>query len=131
MAFIEYLLDELSDPSAFENMCCEILLKEGYAGINPVGGPNDKGRDAEERLFQGKLGPRMVLFQFTLEKAVRSKVLKTVRRVRESQLQVDQLVMMFNARVSPETRDSLEPIPKPVESTEWHMPDAGSLGTTW
>ena len=26
---------------------------------------------------------------------------------------------------------NVEPISKPVESTEWHMPDAGSLGTAW
>ena len=66
MAFIEYLLDKFEDPNAFELLCSELMLKEGYAHLNPVGGTGDQGRDAETTIYEAREGERTIAFQFSL-----------------------------------------------------------------
>jgi len=84
MAFIEYLLDHFTDSNQFELLCSQVMLKEGYSKINPIGGVGDKGKDAEEKLYCGEEGKRTILFQFSLEKKIYNKVIRTLERLKKA-----------------------------------------------
>ena len=42
----KYCLQELTDYTGFESLCHDVMALEGYPRIEPLGGFNDKGRDA-------------------------------------------------------------------------------------
>jgi hypothetical protein len=42
----KYCLQELTDYTGFESLCHDLMALEGYPKIEPLGGFNDKGRDA-------------------------------------------------------------------------------------
>lgn len=107
MALIEYMLEKLNCSDDFEKMCCQILYKSGYSDINPVGGSNDKGRDAVESLYENTEGSRKIVFQFSLEKTIKSKVKRTLTRLKECGIKPNQLIFIFNMKVSPKLRDDL------------------------
>jgi hypothetical protein len=107
MAFIEYLLDKITDSTKFEDLCTAVMLREGYVSINPTGGTNDKGRDAEERVFLAKDGGRITLFQFSLEKNISSKVKKTLKRLNEVGMQANEVKFVFSTRIKIGERDKL------------------------
>jgi hypothetical protein len=108
MAFIEYLLDNFKDSNEFESLCSEIMLKEGYSKINPVGGTGDKGRDAEEEIYNGTEGKRTILFQFSLQKTIRAKVNKTLRRIHDSGLSASEVIFIFSTEAKTGERDRLK-----------------------
>ena len=43
---IIYCLEQLTDYRQFERLCSDIMAGSGYANIEPLGGSNDRGRDA-------------------------------------------------------------------------------------
>lgn len=48
-----WTLDNEIDPTTFERLCTDLMYREGYTDIIPVGGTNDRGRDAECRTWKG------------------------------------------------------------------------------
>ena len=110
MALIEYLLSEFQSPSDFERLCVQLMYREGYGSINPVGGHDDKGRDAEaEGLYTALEGQRTIVFQFSLEDDIRRKVLKTLNRLREKNISSHQVIFVFNHEIkSTGLRDALK-----------------------
>jgi Restriction endonuclease len=47
---ILWTLDNEMDDAEFERLCTDLLGREGYKDIVPIGGSHDRGRDAESRL---------------------------------------------------------------------------------
>ncbi|MCA3014583.1 MAG: hypothetical protein INH41_19545 [Myxococcaceae bacterium] len=41
-----YCLEQLTDYDQFERLCHDLMVAEGYVGLEPLGGMADKGRDA-------------------------------------------------------------------------------------
>ena len=107
MAFIEYLLEKITDSTKFEELCTAVMLREGYVAINPTGGTDDKGRDAEERIFLAKDSSRTTLFQFSLEKNISSKVRKTLKRFNETGMKANEFIFVFSTRTKIGQRDKL------------------------
>jgi len=93
------LLDKFENPEAFERLCCEVLLKTGYADITPVGGTADGGRDGEETLYEMLSGKRKTLLQFTLRKDHRAKIRETLKRIREAGIAANELIIIFSTRI--------------------------------
>ena len=108
MAFIEYLLNTFKDSNQFEMLCSQVMLKEGYSKINPVGGVNDKGKDAEEKIYQGEEGKRIILFQFSLEKNIPGKVNRTLNRLKEAKVKGNELIFVFSTEPKAGDRDKLK-----------------------
>lgn len=108
MAFIEYLLDHFKDSNQFEMLCSQVMLKEGYSKINPVGGVGDKGKDAEEKLYRGEEGKRTILFQFSLEKNIPSKVNRTLDRLKEANVTGNELIFVFSTEPKTGEREKLK-----------------------
>ena len=42
----KYDLTEATDYLGFESLCHDLMSREGYKSIQPLGGTSDKGRDA-------------------------------------------------------------------------------------
>ncbi len=108
MAFIEYLLENFNDSHAFELLCSQVMYKEGYSQINPIGGPNDHGVDAEDILYQGVEGKRTIIFQFSTEKNITSKVNKTLKRLKETIIGPNEVIFVFSTEPKAGERDRLK-----------------------
>jgi tetratricopeptide (TPR) repeat protein len=104
---ILWTVDNELRPSDFERMCTDVLGREGYDGINPIGGSKDRGRDAEERLYSG-IGERGVtFFQFTLEERWEPKLKKELASVRRYGHKISSYVFVTRMKVSGAKRDAL------------------------
>ncbi len=63
-----WALDNEIQPRSFERLCVDLLGREGYHRIVPIGGSKDHGRDAEFRCWKGASnGHAVVAFQFSLQ----------------------------------------------------------------
>ena len=63
---ILWALDNEIDGTKFEQLCTDLLGREGYIDIIPIGGNYDGGRDAEIRRFLGiKSTGGTVFFQYS------------------------------------------------------------------
>ncbi len=43
---IIYCLENITDYAQFERLCSDVMSKQGYPNIEPIGGHKDRGRDA-------------------------------------------------------------------------------------
>lgn len=107
MSLMQYLLDKFKDSHNFEQLCSQVMLKDGYSHINPIGGTGDKGMDAEETIYIGQEGERKIIFQFSLQKNIDSKVKKTFARLKECGIELDELIFIFSTEPKIGTRDCL------------------------
>lgn len=108
MAFLEGLLDRFDDYNGFESLCSEMLFRMGYKDINPIGGTGDKGRDAEEKVYSGTLGDQTIVFQFSVQETIESKVRDTLKKLKNNKIIANQVIFMFSRQVKTTTRDNLK-----------------------
>jgi hypothetical protein len=107
MSFLASLLDRFLDDHAFEELAVAVMQREGYSQIEPVGGSDDKGRDAQSRVFGGKSGERIILFQFSLQSTIRTKVRQTLDRLRQAKKSANTVIFVFSREISPTLKDQL------------------------
>lgn len=70
-----WALDKEIESRSFERLCVDLLAREGYYHIIPIGGSKDHGRDAEFRCWRGASnGHSVVAFQFSLQEAWEKKL---------------------------------------------------------
>lgn len=70
-----WALDNEIQPRSFERLCVDLLGREGYHHIVPIGGSKDHGRDAEFRCWKGASnGHAVVAFQFSLQESWEKKL---------------------------------------------------------
>lgn len=77
---IIYCLERLSDYRDFERLCSTFLADAGYAGIDPLGGTGDEGRDAIIRIDQAG---KKICFAYTVRSDWRAKLVSDCKRVHE------------------------------------------------
>ncbi len=77
---IVYCLEHTSDHREFECLCSALLANAGYPGIEPLGGPGDKGRDAIIRTDDA--GQRKV-FAYTIRLDWRAELASDCAKVQE------------------------------------------------
>jgi tetratricopeptide (TPR) repeat protein len=103
---ILWVLDNEMNPKAFERLCVDILFRNGYSNIVPVGGVHDRGRDAESRGAEGSdYAGRMTFFQFSLQKDWKQKLRSELRKVHSEDHQIDTFVFVTNQEISGRDRD--------------------------
>jgi tetratricopeptide (TPR) repeat protein len=77
-----WALDNDIQPRDFERMCVDLLAREGYRHINPIGGTKDHGRDAEFRCWSGASdGGSVVVFQFSLQQSWEKKLREDAEKI--------------------------------------------------
>lgn len=103
-----WTLDNETDPTTFERLCTDLMFREGYTDIIPVGGTNDRGRDAERRTWKGiKSTGGRTFFQYTLEKSWESKIEKELKKVHDNKHKIEFYVFLTTQSVTGNKRDKL------------------------
>lgn len=103
-----WALDNSISPSEFERLCVDLLGREGYRHIKPIGGTKDHGRDAELGYTGQSDGHQLIAFQFTLEKRWELKLWKDAGKIAKHRHEVGMLVFVTSRNVTGETQDSLQ-----------------------
>src|SRR5258708_39569267 len=107
---ILWALDNEIDSRSFERLCTDLLYRSGYLDIDPFGGSNDGGRDAEIRYYSGNLpggSAALLLFQYSLEAKWKAKLLKELKKVRELGHEMQAFVFVTSRPVRGDERDLL------------------------
>lgn len=107
--FVEFALDRMTDWQRFEQLATEIVRKEGYPDVKPLGGVADEAVDAEtERFFVNEGVRSRTVFQFTLQKTVASKIEKTIKRLDEAGQQHQRLVIVTATPITSDLQSKLK-----------------------
>ena len=102
---IAYALEHYTDHVNFERLASEVMREEGYPNIEPLVSSGDKGRDAiEEKLYQCKRKVTTI-FQYTLERNVRSKIKKTIKRLEKENIEYAELVLVTSKKIGAKKLD--------------------------
>ncbi len=101
---IRYCLERATDAAAFEALCCDILSRDQYGSIEPIGGTGDGGRDAVYTPHDAR-GTQTVL-AFSLRKDWKTKLREDCRRVHQMGHTCCRIVFAFVKQPTPTERDS-------------------------
>lgn len=77
---IVYCLERVSDYRDFERLCSSVLAGTDYAGIDPLGGTGDGGRDA---IIRRDSSGRSIIFAYTVRGDWDTKLKSDCKRVKE------------------------------------------------
>lgn len=103
-----WALDQHISPRDFERLCVDLLSREGYWSIVPVGGTRDLGRDAEASYWRGKSQPAAeVVFQFSLEKEWERKLRSDIEKIARIGAAPQAMVFVTSQTVTGEKQDKL------------------------
>ena len=103
-----WMLDHETSPSDFERLSVDLLGREGYHHIVPIGGTQDQGRDAECRFWRGVSDrSSVVAFQFSLQKKWESKLRKDIKTIAASSPDVAELVFVSSQKITGKKQDAL------------------------
>lgn len=103
-----WTLDNEMDGGRFERLCTDLLGREGYQDIVPIGGTYDRGRDAEICRWKGiKATGGVTFFQYSLEKDWRGKLDRELKKVYKNGHKINFYVFVTSQRVTGNNRDKL------------------------
>lgn len=104
-----WTLDNEMDGTRFERLCTDMLFREGYKDIIPIGGNYDRGRDAQIHRLKGiRTEGGKVFFQYTLEKKWDTKLRRELAKVRKNNHDIDFYVFVTSQKITGNQRDKLE-----------------------
>lgn len=99
------------DGSRFERLCTDLLSREGYKDIVPIGGTHDRGRDAEIHSLKGiKYTGGITFFQYSLEERWEGKLKRELEKVCKHDHKIDSYVFVTSRKVTGRKRDQLASI---------------------
>ncbi|NOT76981.1 MAG: hypothetical protein HOP08_18815 [Cyclobacteriaceae bacterium] len=90
---IEIALNKYTDFNKFEELATRILNDEGYDSIRAIGGVADKGIDGEETRYYHD-GTKKTIFQYSLDKRNRQKLIDTIEKLKENAIQFESIVFV-------------------------------------
>ena len=99
-----YALDNITDTWQFEELCSDLLFREGFRHLKPHGGMHDNGIDASIHVHEGD--PR-VIFQYSTQKDFDAKIRDTLRKLRDNGERCDELHYVSNREVPYSTAKKL------------------------
>ncbi|MBD1877124.1 toll/interleukin-1 receptor domain-containing protein [Nodosilinea sp. FACHB-131] len=97
-----YCLDELSDYEEFERLCHSLLILEGYPLLEPLGGYQDKGRDAIHNCTTTGIS---TVFAYSVRDDWQVKLAQDAKKVHEHNHKCDVLFFLTTAKISATQRD--------------------------
>lgn len=98
---IIYCLDNLTDYSEFERLATDLMVYQGYSGIEPLGGFSDKGRDALYVSVNGKT----TIFAYSVRENWRVKLSEDATKIKKHGHPCDELVFVTTSNYSASERD--------------------------
>lgn len=103
---IIYCLENLTDYPQFERIASDVMNQSGFTDIEPLGGSNDRGRDA---LHVSKTDGVRTIFAYSVRGDWRKKLLKEdCKRIEEEGHELDQLVFVCTASITSTQKDDVE-----------------------
>src|ERR1035437_1785486 len=96
-----YCLDQLTDYAEFERLSDDLMLREGYASIEPLGGFKDKGRDA----IHVSKKRETTIFAYSVREDWRAKLSEDAAKVKKHEHTCNYLVFVTTSEVTPSQRD--------------------------
>lgn len=104
-----WALDNEIDDKSFERLCVDLLGREGYGKIVPVGGMKDHGRDAEIRVWRGASAARATtFFQFSLDDRWERKFRRDAKAIVGYGHSISEFTFVTSHNVSGTKQDSLK-----------------------
>lgn len=101
---IIYCLEHLTDYDQFERLCHDLMALDGYKAIEPIGGSNDKGRDAIH--FDSSTGT-VTVFAYSVREDWRNKLREDADKIRKHGHTCDRMAFLCTATFSPSERDNV------------------------
>lgn len=99
--FTIYCLENITDYLAFERLCHDLMVLEGYSAIEPLGGFSDKGRDAIH-VTQSK---ETTIFAYSVREDWKVKLKEDATKIYKHGHTCDQLVFITTALFTSGERD--------------------------
>lgn len=99
---IVYCLEIITDYTAFERLCNDLMVLEDYPDLEPLGGFADQGRDA---IHQARKDGRLTIFAYSVEKDWEGKLNRDCKRIHEYGHTTDSIVFITTGRVSTTKRE--------------------------
>lgn len=107
-SLVLFALNNSVEPQGFENLCVDLLVREGYSRIIPGGKNRDHGRDAELRYWvTPKRGAPQVAFQFSMEDKWESKLRKDISKIVRHNDSIDRIIFVSSRSITVEKQDKL------------------------
>ena len=97
-----YCLKELTDYDQFERLCHDLMANEGFPNLEPIGGSQDKGRDAIE---VGSNGKRTSIFAYSVREDWLKKLKEDAGKVKKHGHKCNQFVFLATERITATERD--------------------------
>jgi tetratricopeptide (TPR) repeat protein len=103
-----FALNHSVEPQGFENLCVDLLVREGHSRIIPGGKSRDHGRDAEVRYWiTPKRGAPQIAFQFSMETKWEPKLRKDISKITAHNDSIDRIVFVSSRSITVEKQDKL------------------------
>ena len=99
MDIVEIALDYYTDFKNFERLAIEIMTLEGFGTIRPIGGIDDEGVDAEVVKYYANETQR-IIFQFTIQKNLTSKITDTINKLKVKKIDFQQLIVVTKHQIN-------------------------------
>ncbi len=107
-SLVLFALHNSIEPRGFENLCVDLLVREGHSRIIPGGKNRDQGRDAEVRYWiDPQKGSARIAFQFSMEERWESKLRRDIAKILEKCDTIERIVFVSSRSVSVEKQDKL------------------------
>ncbi|WP_348214143.1 hypothetical protein [Luteolibacter sp.] len=103
-----YALHHSIEPQGFENLCVDLLVREGHSRIIPGGKSRDHGRDAEVRYWtDSKRDVPQTAFQFSMEVKWEAKLRKDIAKITRHSASIERVVFVSSRPITIEKQDKL------------------------
>jgi hypothetical protein len=94
--FTKFDLEHVTDYIQFESFCHDLMSREGYKDIQPLGGSQDKGRDA---IYQDKSTGSNTIFTYSVRLDWNDKLNEDLRKVQTYQHRCERVIFVTTAKV--------------------------------
>lgn len=104
---IVYCLEQLTDYPQFERLCTDVMNQSGYSNIEPLGGSNDKGRDA---IHVSRTNPSdITIFAFSVRGDWEQKLLnEDCKRIKEAGHDLNRLIFACTSSITSTQKDDIK-----------------------
>lgn len=103
-----FALNHSVEPQGFENLCVDLLIREGHCRLIPGGKSRDHGRDAEVRYWiTSNPGIPQTAFQFSLEAKWEPKLRKDILKILRHSDSIDRIIFVSSRSITVTKQDQL------------------------
>lgn len=103
--FILYDLEKITDYFGFEALCNDLMSLNGYKNIEPLGGFQDKGRDAIHKSINSGI---TTIFCYSVRKDFKSKLFEDLKTINRHDHDCEDIIYITTSNISSSENDQLK-----------------------